>query len=213
MLKLRLLFLCTFLFFLWVEEIRFWERTLSTPYLAGCFFSQYLKCPWHKLSYFLGRFFPLEIVVGRIWPPALVTGFSKPFTQPCKKGHTPVPPTACHLWHHSNIISRTHSLANTISEVLKDFDPGSKITHISLPLHRKITVFVIFPHWQTSFLMKRYKFSTSSSKFLCKMLTYDLIFGSSRTREHFISMLAIQHDNQTRLFVRFQKGMSCWRKN
>lgn len=41
------------------------------------------------------------------------------------------------------------------------------------------------------------------------MLTYDLIFGVSLTLEHFISMLTIQHDNQTMLFVQFQKGMSC----
>lgn len=41
------------------------------------------------------------------------------------------------------------------------------------------------------------------------MLTYDLIFGFGLTLERFTSMLAIQHDNQTLLFVRFQKGMSC----
>lgn len=38
------------------------------------------------------------------------------------------------------------------------------------------------------------------------MLTYDLIFGFGLTLEHFTSMLAIQHDNQTLLFVRFQRA-------
>lgn len=70
--------------------------------------------------------------------------------------HGLVPPGAIQILHQSCI-----PWPSQFQKSLKDFDPGCKITLISLLPHGKITVFEIFSCWQTSFLLKRYKFSTS----------------------------------------------------
>lgn len=174
-----------FFFFFWVEEFRYWENILlyssdgswthdhsfSTSKVVGLqeynitlskiFLFQDPKCPWPKMSYFPSDSFHHKY----LW---VECDLLDQELASCSLSHNLVRNDThlCHLLpfsrgSNSNITPRPHSLVNSIPEVLKDFDPGCKTAHISLPPQRKITDFVNFFHWQTSFSMKRYKFSTS----------------------------------------------------
>lgn len=167
------------------------------------------------MAHFLIRSFPLEGFVGRVWHhPAenilllaihtiLQDDLVRNDTRCATHGRSP----------QGTIQIVPQSIfpqSSQFRESLKGADPGDKITLISLPPRGKITVpEIFFLLANTVFSWKDRNFPLLVTEFLRKMLTYDLVFGFRPTLEHFIPWLAIQRDNQTSLFARFQKGASC----
>lgn len=167
-----------FFFFFWVGEIGNWERILlcssgwswihdhpaSTSKIMGLqaqnttpsrtFFFKTLNA-YDPRCLICPSFFPSEIFVGRMWPPASGTAFLQPFPQPCKKWHTPMPPIAFHLGKQFKYYTKASFLGQSNLRSLKIRWPRlQNYTHLSPSTLEDNRLCNIFPLANKFFLEK-----------------------------------------------------------